>query len=89
MRRILARQRPDGTFPQVGMNDRMLCDYRQGWRVLQTAREFGQGAVVQVEEYGNGLYRDPTRVYCVAATGLPFDPRPTYAHSQPVRSLDQ
>ena len=55
MKLILTRQNPNGTYDEVGMNNRTVIT---GYKTVRNAIKyrvlpFGQGRPVRVEEYGD------------------------------------
>ena len=58
MKAILTRQNPDGTFDEVGMNNRMLIETKRA--LVQTAQAFGNGRKVRVEYFAHGIYAMPS-----------------------------
>jgi hypothetical protein len=65
MRAIIAKQRSDGSYATVGMNDRTIMDAPKTtvgmMRRIQNLCFHTRGSTYRVEYYGNGIYRDPTR----------------------------
>ena len=67
MKLILTRQNFDGTYDEVGMNNRTVIS---GYKTMRNAIKyrvlpFGQGRPVRVEEYGDWMPDTPRDVFVV------------------------
>lgn len=63
MRQIISRARSDGTFPEVGTNDRAVTSYRTQRNARRWAKEYARGQACRIEYFSNEhLYGEPFRV---------------------------
>lgn len=60
--RIATRQNEDGTYDEVGMNNRAIMPgYSQRWRIVRWAREFGQGRKVRIQSFSGKFDPKPVK----------------------------
>lgn len=62
---VLTRQNPDGTFDEVGMNNRTVVS---GYKTYRNAYKwainpFGNGRLVRVEEFAGSIHGKPIDVF--------------------------
>lgn len=69
-RYIVTRQNADGTFDEVGMNNRMLIsDYKTYRNAYKYAiNPFGRGKLCRVEVYGSSVYTVPSSTFNTITT---------------------
>jgi hypothetical protein len=60
---IVTRQNKDGTFDEVGMNNRTIVQAKGRNHILKTAREYGSGRKCRIEMFFcNGFYGNPFEI---------------------------
>ncbi len=63
MRQIITRVRSDGTFPEVGMNDRAVTSYKTQRSARRWAKEYAKGRACRIEYISNDhLQGEPFKV---------------------------
>ncbi len=61
MKYIVTRQNPDGSYDEVGMNNRTIFEGKSYPRVLRKISAWANGRTVRIEEYSNSILGKPLR----------------------------
>jgi hypothetical protein len=68
MKIIVSLRHSDGTFPEVGMNNRTIFDGKSVSHILRRAANYANGRAYRVEFFANGIFKDATKTVTFEGT---------------------